>query len=268
MKRIAFVAIASLSFYLNVGGCLIDDSVTDFTFKLPQKNFSVDTGAYQPPTETSIPCVASPDSCLELSADLSCGTGGYCQVDDPAYVPEIPCSAGDDPCPSLGSEFSCDLTSQLCQARVSFELVSVTDLANEVPELETVGSYNFTTVRLDYIHMRVLENTFSVATPPVDVFVAPETTVTLYVSGSSPPTLSPGVEAVGRVPSIPAGVSGHIEEVQLTAGGSAAITNYCRTPQIPFNLFVASEIVVQGGDPIPQGKLVLQVDSAATVSLD
>lgn len=187
---------------------------------------------------------------------------------DPDYIPEIPCDAQDDPCSSFGSEFSCNLSSQVCQVRVTFELVTLTDLANEVPELETVGSYNFTTVRLDYIRMKVLENTFSVPTPPVDVFVAPETTVALFVTGSDPPTLSPGVEAVGTVPSIPAGVSGHSEEVVLTAGGNAAITRFCRSPEIPFNIFVFSEVVVQGGDPLPQGRLMLQVDSAATVSLD
>lgn len=267
MRRMYLAGLVSLSFSLNVGGCLIDDSVTDFTFQLPQKNFSVDTASFTPPTVTTIPCTQSPDSCLDLSPDLSCGTTNYCEVDDPTHVPEIPCTAQDDPCASLGSEFSCDLGSQVCQVTIPFELVTETDLANEVPELETVGSSDFTSVRLDYLRMRVLENTFSVATPPVDVFVAPQTTVTLYVPGSNPPTLSPGVEAVGEVPSIPAGVSGHTEEVALTTGGSAAITGYCRTPEIPFNIFVYSEIVLQGGDAVPQGRLVLQVDSAATVSL-
>lgn len=267
MRRLSLLLTICLSFYLNVGGCLIDDSVTDFTFHLPQKNFSVDTGQYTPPTVTTIPCTASPDTCVQLSDDLECGTSSYCEVVDTSHVPEIPCTTQDNPCSQMGDEFSCNTAAGVCQVTIPFELVTETDLANEVPELEAVGNADFTTVKLEYIRMRVLENTFSAATPPVDIFVAPETTVTLYVPQSDPPTMSPGVQAVGQVPSIPAGVSGQTEEVVLTTGGSAAITEYCRHPEIPFNIFVYSEIVLVGGDPIPQGKLVLQVDSAATVGL-
>lgn len=268
MKRYLVFSFVLASFYLNVGGCLIDDSVNDFQFQLPQKTFSVDTGAFNPPTVTDIPCQPSPDSCLAMSSDLECGTGGFCEVVDPSTVPSIPCTAQDDPCPSLGEQFSCNLAAEVCEVIIPFELVTVTDLANEVPELETVGQSGFTSVRLDYIRMKVLENTFSVPTPPVDLFVAPETVATLYVPGSNPPTLASGVERVGQVPSIPAGVSGQTENVELSPGGNAAITDYCREPSVPFHMFVYSEIVLSGGDPIPEGRLTLQVDSAATVSLN
>lgn len=267
MKRIFFVSFVLLSFYLNVGGCLIDKNVTDFTFQLPQKTFSVDTATLPNPNTTDIPCTVGPDSCAELSLDLECGAESLCVVVDPSRVPEVPCDPSDDPCPSLGPQFFCDPAEGFCGARLPFELMTRTDLANEVPELKTAGSYNFTTVRLDYIRMRVVENTFSASTPPVDLFVGPETSATLHVPSSEPPTLSPGVEKVGRVASIPAGVSGHTEDVALVSGGSAAITNFCRTPEVPFHMFVYSEILVAGGDPIPQGRLVLEVDSAATVGL-
>jgi hypothetical protein len=262
-----FALFVSLSL-LNMGGCLLDDDIDDFSFALPEKTFSFDTGAYEPPAQTEITCQPSPDSCAQLSADLQCGSGGTCEIVEPNEVPSIPCDASNDPCPSFGEEFSCNEAAGVCQVTIPFELVTTTNLSDEVPELETVGTSDFTTVKFNYIRMYVQENSLSIATPPVEFFVAPDTVGSLWVPGSDPLTMDPQVEKVGTVPSIDPGVSGHTKDVELTPGGEAALTDYCRTPDVPFNLFVYAEITLQGGDPLPQGALTLQVDAEATVGLN
>lgn len=248
--------------------CILDPSVDDFTFQLPRKTFSLDTTAYEVPSTTDISCTASPDSCAQISPDLTCGPAGTCEVVDPTSVPDIPCSDGNDPCSQLGEQFSCNLARQTCQLTLSFELLTTTNLADEVPELKTVGSSRFTTVRFEHIRMAVKENTYPVDTPPVHFFVAPASVSSLYVPGSDPPTLDPQANEVGTVPVIPAGVSGQSVDVQTKPEGEAALTEYCRTPDVPFNLFVYAEITLAGGDPIPQGLLTIEVDAQATVGLN
>lgn len=248
-------------------GCILDPSVNDFTFQLPRKTFSFDTTQHQIPTTTDIPCTPSPDSCTDLSEDLVCGAGGTCDVIDPTHVPRISCSDGNDPCSQLGTEFSCNLGTQTCQVTIPFELVTTTNLADEVPELKTVGSSSFTSVRFDHIRMYVQENTYPVDTPPVDFYVAPASVSSLWVPGSTPPTLDPQATKVGTVPTISAGLSGESVDVETTPAGKAALTDYCRTPEVPFNLFVYAEIALSGGDPVPSGVLTIEVDAQATVGL-
>lgn len=262
------LTLSILWIFLLGSSCILDPSVNDFTFQLPRKTFSFDTTQHPIPTTSDIPCTPSPDSCASISEDLACGAGGTCEVIDPTHVPRIACSEGDDPCGQLGEGFSCDLTSQTCQVTIPFELVTTTNLADEVPELKTVGSSSFTSVRFDHIRMYVQENTFAVDTPPVDFYVAPVSVSTLWVPGSTPPTLDPQAAKVGTVPSIPAGVSGESVDVETTPTGKTALTDYCRTPEEPFNLFVYTEIALSGGDPVPTGALAIEVDAKATVGLN
>ncbi len=268
MLRFSSIPLVIAVYFMNIGGCLLSSNIDDFEFQLPEKTYSFDTSEYDAPTQTNIDCTPSPDSCAAMSSDLVCGSSNKCEIVNPDVVPTIPCSASNDPCPSLGDEFSCDVVKGACQVTIPYELVSTTNIAEEVPSLKTVGSYNWTTVRFKHIRMVVEENTFSMNTPEVEFFVAPESVGSLWVPGSDPQTLDPQVEKVGTVESIPAGVSGQTVEVQRTVGGDEALTGYCRTPDVPFNLFVYSEIVLKGGDPIPQGVLTLKIDARAVVSLN
>lgn len=253
------------------GGCIISDDVDDFEIKLPDKSFHFDTGQVAPPTVFAMTqsCVASPsDTCAAISADLFCNSGGDCEVVDPGFLPEIPCSLDTDCSDLLGESFSCNQTDGDCQATVGFELSTPVNLANEVPELQDLGSSQFTKVRFSYVRMMVQENTFSVATPEVELYIAPEAVASLFVPDSNPPELDASVHPVGVIDPIAAATYGHTVEVQLDPNGDAALTEYCRTPSVTFKFFVYSEMTFRAGDPIPQGALTLVVDAAATVSLN
>ncbi len=254
-----------------LGGCIIDSSVDDFEIKLPAKSFHIDTAQINYPTVITMTqaCVASPaDSCAAISDDLFCNSNGDCEVTEPTVLPDIPC-ANDTECSDLfGEQFSCNQTDGACQATIGFELSTPVNLADEVPELSDLGSSQFTRVRFSYVRMQVEENTFSIPTPEVELYIAQEAVATLWVPDSDPPEMDSGVRPVGVVDSIPASTSGHTVDVQLDPVGDAALTEYCRTPEVTFKFFVYSEVTLRAGDPIPQGALTLSIDSAAIVSLN
>jgi len=254
-----------------LGGCIISSDVDDFEIKLPDKSFHFDTGQVSPPTVLIMPqaCVSSPqDTCATVSADLFCNSDGDCEVVDPTVLPDIPCSVDVDCSDLFGEGFTCNQTDAACQATVGFELSTPVNLADEVPELQDVGSSQFTKVRFSYVRMIVEENTFTLPTPEVELFIAPETVATLWVPNSDPPAIDPDVWPVGVVDSIAAATSGHTVEVVLDPTGDAALTEYCRTPSVTFKFFVYSEMTFRAGDPIPEGALTLRIDAAAVVGLN
>ncbi len=253
------------------GGCIISSDVTDFEIKLPDKSFHFDTAQISPPTVIVMAeaCVVSPsDSCAAISEDLFCNSDGDCEVTDPTVLPTIPCSVDSDCSALFGDTFSCNQTDEACQATVEFELSTPVNLADEVPELEDLGNSQFTKVRFSYVRMVVEENTFSIATPEVELYIAPEAVASPWVPASDPRELDSGVFSVGVVDSIAASTSGHTVDVQLDADGDVALSEYCRTPSVTFKFFVYAEMSFRAGDPIPQGALTLVIDAAAIVGLN
>lgn len=254
-----------------LGGCIISSDVDDFEIKLPEKSFHFDTGQVSPPSVIAMTpaCVASPaDSCAAISADLFCNLDGDCEVTDPTVLPVVPCILDSDCSDLFGETFTCNQTDAACQTTVGFELSTPVNLADEVPELQDLGSSQFTRVSFSYVRMVVEENTFSLATPEVELYIAPETVATLWVPDSDPPEIDGDVWAVGVVGSIAASTSGHKVDVQLDPNGDAALTEHCRTPAVTFKFFVYAEMTFRAGDPIPQGALTLRIDAAAIVGLN
>ncbi|MFH2011022.1 MAG: hypothetical protein ABI333_30765 [bacterium] len=267
MIRVLTIVPLLVSLSVLSGSCILSSNVDDFEFELPEKSFHFDTGQVSPPAVTTIQCTASPDSCAAVSDDLHCNTSNLCEVTNPLVLPTIPCSSHAD-CTVLGENFSCETGVGACMATVSFELSNSVNLADEVPELETIGQSSFTSVHFKYIRMFVEENTFSVDTPLIEFYIAPPSVATLWVAGANGPELDPEVEKIGSVPVISASTSGHSVDVNLYEGGEAALTGYCRNPADPFQLFVYAEMTFHAGEPIPQGALTLKVDAAAIVSLN
>ncbi len=254
------------------GSCIISSDVDDFEIRLPEKEFRFDTGSPDsaPPAVIvmSQPCVASPvDSCAAMSEDLFCNEDGDCELVDPTVLPTIPCDDTLQCVELLGDSASCNQTDGACQFTQEFELHTRVELANEVPELADLGGSSLTTVQFSYVRMLVLENTLTLATPPVSLYIAPDAVASLYLP-DSPLVLDPDVRVVGVIDPIPAATSGQTVDVVLDPDGDAALTEYCRTPEVPFKLFVHAQMTFRAGDPIPQGALTLRIDSAAVVGLN
>jgi hypothetical protein len=267
MRLLTIVGCLVLAAVLPAWNCIVGNDVTDFTFKLPEKTFTVDTATIAVPTQTTIPCQPSPDTCAGLSPDLECGVASVCQLKTPDTIPALPCSATDDPCSQLGPQFTCDLGAGSCMGAFSFELKAPVNLSTEVPELQSVGQAPLVKVSFDYVRLRVEENTLTVDTPPIVFYLSPQSVSTLWVAESNPPQLSEGIVIMGSLPAIQAATWGMTVDVALDPTGNATLTSYCKQPSVPFNMFAGTTIELHAGDLIPQGRITLVVDAAAQASL-
>jgi hypothetical protein len=148
-----------------------------------------------------------------------------------------------------------------------FSLMAPVNLSSEVPELQTIGQAPLVSVEFDRVGLRVEENSLTTPTPEIVFYLSPQTVSSLWVAQTDPPELSAGVVLMGTLPPIPATTWGMTVDVAIDAQGNAALTDYCRQPSVPFNMFAGTVITLRAGDPVPSGKIRLVVDAAATASL-
>ena len=115
-------------------------------------------------------------------------------------------------------------------------------------------------ITIDRIYYTVSENTFNVASPELTVYVAPQ--------GVMEPR-SPDAAVIGTIAQIPAGETIDEADVELTPEGREQFRDYMKEYATPFNLIVATTVVIEAGDPIPTGRFVsvVRVDAHASPGL-
>ncbi len=198
---------------------LIDSDVTDFTLKLPEKDFNVDTADWmltvQGSTVPSIPC--PPAECT-VAADQFCADGA---------------------CTS-----TCDANME-CQAIVDVTVFQQFDLANEAMELDAIDSQAVISVEVETIAFRIEENTLNVASPPLKIYLAPQ--------GVSDPNGGVAVE-IGTLAPVAAAQTGSVDIV-LTPSGKQVMEQFMEDFRTPFTVIIAGSAAIQAGDPVPEGRM-------------
>ncbi len=231
--RNSFLLLSLLPLFLLSSCAIVDDSITDFTFRLPEKEFSVDTAQFG----------------MDLSAHEE--------------IPSVACP-GSPACSELGTDFSCG-TSGTCEATITYDLKSdIIRLSEEVEEFAVVTSQDHVNVSFKYIQMEVMVNTLNFDLPPMELYIAPQSVTTLFDGNGN---LSAGVILLGTLDEIPAGTT-DIMDINLSPNGQQTLTEFVSRPDVPFYLFVAGSTTFSGGDPIPTGRLDVRVHSAATASIN
>lgn len=213
-------------------GCgLISSDVGDFDLTLPEKKFTVDTAQWMLTTDSTFPTVP----CAGMESVCSAAVMQAC---------------GDEAC--FGS---CDGTN--CKAVVVVGLWTGVNLLDEKPELQTINDQPLIDVTIDDITYDVTENTLNVDTPEMVLYVAP-------ISAMDPG--NPSARPVGTIASVPAGaeVSG---QVNLTPQGRADLREFMNDFRTPFNIIVGTEVEINAGDPVPDGKLTAVVNVSAHAGL-
>lgn len=208
-------------------GCgLVDPNITNFDLALPNKTFTIDSanwGLMNADQLTSQTCTVSPDPCA-AAAEQACAMGT--------------CIA------------QCNATSLTCDLTLFVSLFTPVDLLVEKPELATIQDEPVIDVTIDAITYRVMENTLNVATPEMKVYAAP---MTVTRAGD------PLAREIGTVPAIPAGMTMGETDVVLSPSGKATLAEFMGDFKTPFNIIVGSNLLVQQGDAVPAGKLVVNV---------
>lgn len=228
---------AALGFAAGLGamGCgLISSDVTNFDLTLPEKKFTIDASGWDVKQSdannfTSLRCDSNPTVCSS-AVTQACMTG---------------CSG------TCNAAKTCDLS-------LDVSLMQPVNLVMEKPELKSINDEPVIKVTIDSVTYQVTSNTLNVATPTINVYVAPTT------------VLKPGPDAtlIGTIPPIPANqVISTPQMLMFTPDGKAALVKIMSSFKTPFNVLVGSSLLVTAGQPVPMGKLesVVQISGHAGV---
>ena len=225
--------VAALASCLAFGGCgLVDPDITNFDLALPDKTFTVDAknwsleGADALITQSCNP-PPMPDKCAAL-ATAGCAEGSC-----------------------IGQ---CNATTSTCDLTLFISLYTPVDLLTEKPELQTIQDEPLIDVTIDSITYTVVENTLNVDTPELKVYAAPSTVIRAG---------DPATREIGTVPPIIAGQTKTATDVVLSPSGRATLADFMGDFKTPFNIVIGSNLLVQQGDQIPTGRLVVRVNVKA-----
>lgn len=222
---------AVLGVGLSAGCGLISSDVTDFELNLPDKKFTIDASRWQVDTAKATTLFTS-DGKL---AALPCNT-----------MPTVCSSAVTQACPT-GCSGSCDAGTDSCELSLDISLSQPVDLVMEKPELKSINDQPVIKVTIDSVTYDVTSNSLNVATPEIDVYVAPMSVIK---------PSDPQAKLIGTIAAIPPGwVTTSPEMIMFTATGKAELVNIMSQFKIPFNVLVGSSLVVTAGQALPTGKL-------------
>jgi hypothetical protein len=200
-------------------------------------------------------------------------------------VPQVACTSGASPdqCTQAATTANIPMTqaqvtcqSGTCGATAAVLLPQKIDLRNAMTSLPSEAvQFGIDSVTIDKIEYWVASNTLNLATPPVDLWVAPDTAKDIN---------DPAAVKLGTVAPLPAKSStcadpmdtqgdtaamGHaVCDVPLTDAGTMALQQYIKNyMKAPFQIFVHATLTAPGGSPMPAGMLDLYVRPSVTLSI-
>jgi hypothetical protein len=103
-----------------------------------------------------------------------------------------------------------------------------------------------------------MNNTLSVETPELKVYVAP-------MSIMDPN--DPMAVQIGSVAPVPAMATVALRDMTFTDAGKTSLVDIMSSYKNPFNIIVGSQLVVREGDQVPSGKLEARVHITAHAGL-
>jgi len=219
-----------------VGGCgLISSDVTDFDLSLPNKTYTVDSASFD--------VNGDPDAVLSMSCTPQ---SGACEL------------AGEMACPEGQCRGSCSQSTNLCELIIPVHPFTTVNLADEKPELATIDDQSFVSVTIDSITYAVSENTMNRQTPPLILYVAPQSVTSPMDTAAIP---------VGTIPMVDAGMTVQTMALQITAGGHTALVDAMKDFRTPFNVIVGTDITLRSGEPLPTGKMTTTLAITAHAGL-
>jgi hypothetical protein len=222
MRRLLLAAVGAAL----VAGCgLVDPNITEFDLTLPSKQFTIDASRWDlstAPTLTSTMCNTSQDVCA---------------------------AGGQQACPDGECIAQCDGTTMTCDLTLFVALYNTIDLETEKPELRQIADQPVIDVTIDAINFEVSNNSMNVETPEMVVYAAPATVM----------QPDPRARRVGTVPPVPAMTTRSLMPINFDAMGRENLATFMGDYMTPFNIIVASELLVENGSAVPAGSMTVRV---------
>ena len=224
-------AVAVLCLSAAAGCGLISSDVTNFDLTLPDKKFTIDASNWKVDT---------------AKASILFTTDGKLKAVSCSANQSVCSSAVMAACPS-GCTGTCNTTADSCEMSLDISLSQQVDLMKEKPELESINSEPVIKVSIDSVTYEVLNNSLNVATPDINVSVAPTSAVTATDAQA---------KLIGTIPSIqPGWTTSGPEMLMFTATGKAQLIDIMSHFKTPFNVWVGSALRITAGQALPTGKL-------------
>jgi hypothetical protein len=209
-------------------GLVVNDS-TDVNLSSLEKQFSIDATAWNVNSAAvtaliNQSCTPEADSCASVMTKLSTCKAATCTA-------------------------RCSADTNTCQLSLRVELWRAINLVSEVPDLVSANAQTMSTsleVTLDDMTYEVFSNALTIDTPKLGIYAAPST---VMISGGD------GAVRIAEIPTVPAATELGSRSITFMPGGKELLRRRLSDYQVPFNLLVASEILVDQTTPIPMGQL-------------
>lgn len=230
MKRTARIMrfTAAMTLLVAALGCGLLEEATTFTVDTGWRKVTVDTASLgisipSGPAIPAIPCQKSNDICAQATSQLSCKSTTYsCKV-------------------QCGAQDSCEIVADITE---SFTV----DLADKIKNQTSATALSkVSLLRMVY---NTLENTLTFDTPKIEVFVGPNT---------ANKVTDPLVVRLATMPVIPKGQKPNAQLQDISEAGKQSLSNFVMNYQVPFKFFVKATARFASGDPLPKGRISLNL---------
>ena len=191
-------------------------------------------------------------------------------------LPSVACKGvTPDPCAAAASQLpmgmvTCDQTANSCTASYELRLSTMINLSQAMtPIPSAVVQFGISRVEIKNIAYWVMQNSLTVATPKIDLYVAAasakdehDASAHLLGSVASLPAHSTSCTDPGDMDSqIASNAHGAKAcDVPLTNDGQSALATFAQSYKTPFQIIVHAIVTASGGQPIPAGLIDLFVD--------
>ena len=215
---------------IELSGCgLVSDDTANVDLAALQKPFTIDAAAWN----------LNPTSAVVLMG-RTCAPGA---VPDPCTAQVIASSV----CKLSLCTSACNPDTSQCQLTLRTELWRTINLATDLPNL-TPGSPDddVLEVMLDDVTYEVPQNSFNVSTAELTVYLAPTSVTSPGGDGAMP---------IGSIRSIEPGSDSPRRSLDLHPNGKELVRRRLSEYQIPFNLILGSELLLDAGAALPAGRI-------------
>jgi hypothetical protein len=182
-----------------------------------------------------------------------------------------------DPCAAVMLPMgmvTCDTAANRCTASYEVKLSQMINLSTAMTPLPSdVVQFGISRVEIKNIAYWAMQNSLSVATPKVDLYVA---------AASAKDQNDPSAHLLGSIAPLPAHSTSCADpadsdpkiataskgmkacDVPLTSAGQTALGEFAKNYKTPFQIIVHTTLTASGGEPIPSGLIDLWVDPVVT----
>lgn len=178
-------------------------------------------------------------------------------------VPTVPCNVGCDTSGITcgGGTYGCAVTcggNNNCEIEVTAEVSVKVDLSTQIKN--QFGAKALSKVSLSQAFYRIADgnNSLNFDTPKIELFIGPNSAST---------TSDPGVVPFATLPTIKGGEVFAQKELQdITPAGSEALSGFVLNYQTPFRFLVKATLKFSSGQPLPQGRIMLELKAFLKVT--